>query len=334
MSDLKNILISVIVPVYNVELFLPKCIESILSQTYNEFELLLIDDGSTDKSGELCDNYAQQDNRIKVVHKNNGGVSSARNKGIQLSQGRYICFVDADDWLEPDYFSLVSPTLAKQKSQLLLNNWFSDDGRGHEDNNFVGKKSMAMGSFKALTLLVQGKYFGWGPMASFYGATICKKNLFNEKICFGEDVLFKYLFIKKMGKENMDILYMPLAKYHYVCRADSASNSYNVSKMMQALTIMQFIMQQEKNEIGEWVFAEKYIPLTVNLFRLSMQSKDLQGKKPALYLHQILQENFAGILINSKISLIIKIKVLVCFLPHSLLEMCIDIYVLFRKPRR
>ena len=86
--------ISIIVPVYNVELFLPRCIDSILNQSFADFELLLIDDGSKDKSGAICDEYAEKDKRIKVFHKVNGGVSSARNLGLEKSKGEYITFVD------------------------------------------------------------------------------------------------------------------------------------------------------------------------------------------------------------------------------------------------
>lgn len=102
-------LISVIVPVYNAEKFLHYCIDSILNQIFNDFELILVDDGSTDNSGKICDEYAGKDARAKVIHKQNGGVSSARNAGIEAAKGEYICFVDSDDYLEKDYlFSLYN----------------------------------------------------------------------------------------------------------------------------------------------------------------------------------------------------------------------------------
>jgi Glycosyltransferases involved in cell wall biogenesis len=93
-------LISVIVPVYKAEEFLPKCINSILSQTYTNFELLLIDDGSPDNSGKICDEHASKDSRVRVFHKQNGGVSSARNLGLREARGEWISWVDADDWIE------------------------------------------------------------------------------------------------------------------------------------------------------------------------------------------------------------------------------------------
>lgn len=95
--------ISVIVPVYNVEKELPRCIESLLTQTYSNFELLLINDGSSDGSPEIMEKYAEKDLRIRTLHKKNGGVSSARNRGLEQAKGEYVCFVDADDAVAPQY---------------------------------------------------------------------------------------------------------------------------------------------------------------------------------------------------------------------------------------
>ena len=96
--------LSVIVPVYNAEKYLHKCVDSILNQTFADFELLLVDDGSPDQCGTICDAYAAQDPRVKVIHKSNGGVSEARNVGLDKAQGNYISFIDPDDWVEPDLF--------------------------------------------------------------------------------------------------------------------------------------------------------------------------------------------------------------------------------------
>ena len=95
--------ISVIVPVYNVEQYLPRCIDSILAQTFTDFEVLLIDDGSTDESGKICDEYAKKDSRIRVFHKKNGGVSSARNTGLDNAHSEWVAFVDSDDTLDVDF---------------------------------------------------------------------------------------------------------------------------------------------------------------------------------------------------------------------------------------
>lgn len=99
-----NSLISVIVPIYKVEKYLRKCIESILSQTYTNLEIILVDDGSPDKCGEICDEYEKKDSRIKVIHKKNGGLSDARNAGLDIMAGNYVAFVDSDDWIEPQMY--------------------------------------------------------------------------------------------------------------------------------------------------------------------------------------------------------------------------------------
>ena len=112
-------LISIIVPVYNVEKYIDKCISSILQQTYPRIELLLIDDGSPDKSGIICDMYAQKDNRVRVFHKPNAGVSAARNTGINNAKGEFITFVDSDDWLEPDCIRRSLNIINKNELDLL-----------------------------------------------------------------------------------------------------------------------------------------------------------------------------------------------------------------------
>ena len=98
--------VSVVIPVYKVEKYLPKCIDSLLNQTLRDIEIILVDDGSPDKCGKICDLYAQADDRIKVIHKENGGLSDARNVGMKYATGEYLGFVDSDDYVTPDMFQL------------------------------------------------------------------------------------------------------------------------------------------------------------------------------------------------------------------------------------
>ncbi|MGZ5551627.1 MAG: glycosyltransferase family 2 protein, partial [Nitrososphaeraceae archaeon] len=103
--------ISIIIPVYNGVKYLPKCIDSVLNQTYKNLEIILVDDGSTDESGKICDTYSLKDNRIKVVHKQNGGLSDARNTGLKIATSEYIGFVDSDDFIESDMYEILLKTL-------------------------------------------------------------------------------------------------------------------------------------------------------------------------------------------------------------------------------
>ena len=127
-------LISVIVPVYNVEPYLRRCVDSILRQTYRNLEILLVDDGTKDNCGAICDAYARQDERVKVIHKENGGLSSARNAGIDASTGEYLSFVDSDDWIEPDMIKALADNMTRVSdyagAEIICSNFVIDRGDG------------------------------------------------------------------------------------------------------------------------------------------------------------------------------------------------------------
>ena len=126
----KDIKVSVIVPVYNAEKYIKRCLDSILAQSYRYFEVLLIDDGSTDNSGKICDEYALNDNRIRVIHKENSGVSATRNIGITEAKGDYIAFVDSDDYIKSDMFEKMVKNAEKNNSDMVMCNYFTDkDGK-------------------------------------------------------------------------------------------------------------------------------------------------------------------------------------------------------------
>lgn len=112
-------IITVIVPIYNVSKYLRKCLDSIIAQTYTALEIILVDDGSPDDCGEICDEYAAKDTRIKVIHKENGGLSSARNAGLDAATGCYIGFVDSDDWIEPSMYEEMVDTLEKEQCDMI-----------------------------------------------------------------------------------------------------------------------------------------------------------------------------------------------------------------------
>ncbi len=112
-------LISIIVPIYQVELYLEKCIDSIINQTYKNLEIILIDDGSPDRCGAICDEYAGKDSRIRVIHQKNGGLSAARNAGLDIAKGDYIQFVDSDDWIEPEACETVLTIAEEQHADIV-----------------------------------------------------------------------------------------------------------------------------------------------------------------------------------------------------------------------
>ena len=128
--------ISIVVPVYNVEKYLQECIDSIMAQSFTNFELILVDDGSGDRSGEICDIYSQKDARVKVIHKSNGGLSSARNAGIHIAKGEYIGFVDSDDCIEKEMFAELYKAVRKYQSDIAVCSFAQIDENGRRGEHF------------------------------------------------------------------------------------------------------------------------------------------------------------------------------------------------------
>lgn len=189
-------MISIIVPIYKAEKYLHRCIDSILAQTYQDWELLLIDDGSPDNSGAICDEYASKDSRIKVFHKPNGGVSSARNYGIDKASGDWICFIDADDYIKGDYLSCVENC----KEDLIFNKSESfrpdTDFTQQEDefNHMIisdVKELRHFLSFYSNTRKIRT------PWAKIFRKDKIASLRFNEKMKIGEDTNFVFTFFLK-----------------------------------------------------------------------------------------------------------------------------------------
>ena len=182
----KQPLVSIIIPIYKAQDTLQRCIESIITQAYTHLELILVDDGSPDSSGDLCDCYALRDSRIKVIHKENGGVSSARNIGLQHTIGQYITFVDADDYLMPDYFAPVT----QSDADIILQGWtcFGDsEGYTEHIDNSSYTNSEELKSFISSQLPTMFMRTPWGK---FYKRNLLKNLQFNPELRIGEDTVF------------------------------------------------------------------------------------------------------------------------------------------------
>lgn len=193
--------ISVIVPVYNTEKYLRHCIDSILAQTFTDFELLLIDDGSNDTSGSICDEYSRTDVRIKSVHKVNGGVSSARNLGLSMASGKYIIFLDADDyWTNKDILGLFFSTSEKYDLDIVSADYFEVDAFEHrltEAKNQLISSNHKMDYFHFITNVVKREYF---IFLLFFKAHVFSDIRFSEGRKFMEDAeIYMKLFMKDLN---------------------------------------------------------------------------------------------------------------------------------------
>lgn len=208
---------SIVVPVYNVEQYLERCIKSILDQTYSDFELLLVDDGSTDKSAEICDNYALTDGRVIVIHKDNGGVSTARNAGIEKARGEYITFCDGDDYYKPNLLATVASYLSDDSLDLLCYNYESLYSSGIKNGSQVDTGSFCLDTpEKVFSLIIKhtfSSFLGWSMCTSFFRKDLVDK--YHLKVCtscdnYAEDIGFgiKALLHSKKVVGISDSLYV------------------------------------------------------------------------------------------------------------------------------
>ena len=212
--------VSVIVPVYKVEKYISKCIDSVLNQTYTDWELILVDDGSPDGSGFICDEYAQEDSRIMVIHKENGGVSSARNAGIDKAEGDWITFVDSDDTIAPDTLSTCSQYFNDNDAVLFSMKYvYSDDGLQTEDYILpvVSREEYISRIVSRKTIL--------GVCGGIYRARIFKekKIRFDEDLINGEDWLV--LSSLMLAARNAKILVNPFYLYNKANETSCTSSS-------------------------------------------------------------------------------------------------------------
>ena len=245
-------IISIIVPIYNVGKYLPRCIESILNQTFNNFELILVNDGSTDNSGVVCDDYAKKDTRIKIVHKSNGGVSSARNAGLYVAKGEYIGFVDPDDYIDKNMYEKLYRLCIDNNSDIAICR-FNREINGKIQNKESTEEIIELNNMEAMNELFKG---------NLYRFSLCNK-LFSKK-CFN-DVLFPEERIHedlsttyKLFDNSKKTVYINYCGYIYVRRENSILTSTYNEKRLQAFIawdeIIEFI---DKNyyEIIEQVIA-------------------------------------------------------------------------------
>lgn len=262
--------ISVIVPVYNVEQYLPRCIDSILAQTFTDFELLLIDDGSKDKSGEICDNYAKKDSRIRVFHKENGGVALARQFGIDNASGKYSIHADGDDWVEPKMLEHMYNKSIETHTDILISDFYIDKkGKSIYVNQLTNKTN----SIDILKEILDGHLFGalWHKLIrhSLYK----EYNInFTPNINYCEDVLI----LSKLLQLNLKVGFLHEAFYHY--------DHQNVNSITRHYTKDTFDMRKR------YVKALKNI--VPNTFHTTIKSVAFQVKREAFYYGVLSKDDF------------------------------------------
>lgn len=269
---MNNPKVSIIVPVYNVEQYLPRCIDSILTQTFTDFELLLIDDGSHDKSGKICDEYAEKDSRIRVFHKENGGVSSARNIGLYNAQGEWIAFIDSDDWVGDKWLNgFVSSDLS---ADLIIQGFYAKNwpySKTTEEINVSLKEYL----FKNEDIVECINYLHMSHNVGFLWCRFFKKRIiddfniqFNENFPLREDQEFIFHYMTKIDSVKT----LAISEYHYNCPHYSAKYRAIPFKLEMDITLA---ILNHVNTITSIKNTNIHIE-TVNRISASILSKTMQ----------------------------------------------------------
>jgi len=221
--------ISVIVPVYKVELYLRQCLDSIIAQTYNNLEIILVDDGSPDACGFICDEYAKKDDRIIVIHKENGGLSDARNIGIDIASGEYLTFIDSDDWIELDMVEFLYDNLENNKADISCCNYYLA----------YMNSTMVLNNYNEIILFekqeaVKEIFFN-KRIHTFFWGKLYKKNIFNylrlPKSKHYEDIFIMLDILLKTNK----IVVCNVVKYYYRQRKSSIVHRNYTPKMLDLI---------------------------------------------------------------------------------------------------
>ncbi len=242
-----NPAVSIIVPVYNVEKYIRRCLDSIVAQTFTDWECILVDDGTPDNSGKICDEYAANDSRFVVIHKENGGVSSARNAGLDVANGEWITFVDADDWIEPETYEVAYKTAIEKDVDLVQwNSWSVDENGNKKVFNDAGKLKEGFFRLEDCCTYFHGSMWNKIVSAKLFCSTPIR---FDEDIVHCEDriVAFKCYAKAKLCYQIADFF------YNYFQRSDSALHSLTREKILQSangIKLMEnYISESQKNKL-------------------------------------------------------------------------------------
>ncbi|CAN7296368.1 glycosyltransferase family 2 protein [Paenibacillus sp. LjRoot56] len=279
--------ISIIVPMYNVEKWIESCISSILNQSFSNFELILVNDGSPDKSGEIADEYAKKDSRIKVIHKNNGGLSSARNTGINAATGKYIAFVDSDDQVSTEYLSHMIQVAEENNCDTVVCGYQTIPNNvqvvpKYTLNKVVSGKELILSSSKVHS----NNDLCFSPRFLFNLNLMKKKNIrFNEKVLIAEDTIFnlEFLLESKRTYATSKILY-----YYTVNNPDSIMRTPYKSNLESNL-VLQYQIKKElsikfhlfehkhyRNDMSDY-YIKSILPMMKNNLHNSKDTNKIAG---------------------------------------------------------
>ncbi|MDR1698483.1 MAG: glycosyltransferase [Prevotellaceae bacterium] len=272
--------VSVVIPIYKVEQYLDECLQNVLSQTYEDLEIILVDDGSPDNCPQLCDEYAQRDNRIKVIHKKNGGLSDARNAGLKAATGNYILFLDSDDyWCDKNLIAGLTNEINKNLSTDIVlfrrKDFYENSNRSsespHFDTDFVNGKSRN----DVFRYLLENQLFNMSACFQIIRRELLISNeLFFEKGQLGEDLDWSF----RLWLQAKNIRAINTIGYCYRHRTDSITTTYSIQNVEDFVTVLEK-WQQESKKFNDAGLSQIYLGYVAHLYPTLLRNYFLIEKK-------------------------------------------------------
>lgn len=267
MNSLDTPAVSITIPVYNTSKYLRKCLDSLASQTLKDIEFIIVDDGSTDSSGEICDEYASMDSRFKVIHQKNGGLASARQTGLDVAQGEYVIVCDSDDWVEPNMYEVLYKTAKETDADIVICNYFAEYNDGRSIPHRIKFKEND-GIVDNHDLLVRRPGASW--------IKLVKRSLFLETkayyepgISMGEDALIMYKLI--IGSPKIVQIDTELYHYRRLIGENSYTNSLNMNQISQMVYTYHWLNNQPIYRKDEEILYGR----AINVVFAALRAKDL-----------------------------------------------------------
>lgn len=289
-------LVSIVVPIYNTALYLEKCLDSIKDQTYNNIEVILINDGSTDESSEIAEKYVREDIRFRLIHLVNGGVSRARNKGIEIASGKYITFIDSDDVIKSNHIEKLVKCMPK-KEGLCICNYI----KVFSYKNEVGIKEISEGIINPESLVKNlPDVFGGYNWNKLYVLEVIKSNniIFDEEITLCEDLLFTLQYLLAISGE---IYYIQEPTYLYLQRQDSAVATFNIRNNISSLIARKRCVDLLKSSmpmvLDKWMRETLFVCFSCR--RICM-SHNVKEEKYVHIMNTIITEMYDEVFLKSK----------------------------------
>lgn len=297
---LNNIKISLIVPCYNIRKYLPRCIESILAQTYKNLEIILISDGSTDGTDEVIREYAKKDSRIIPIFKQNSGVSDTRNRGLDIATGDYIGFVDGDDYIEPEMYETLLKNAIENNADI-SHCGYQMVFPSRVDYYYNTGKKVIQDNKKGIRDIIVGDYVEPSPCIKIYRKNIVNNLRMPINIKINEDVLFNfYAFVNSKKSAYEDLPF-----YHYILRKGSAATSkINQNKLFDPVRvrkeIFEYSLKNLDNEIQSVAYSS-YLNSIINLYRVVSNSKLKEYKEESFILKGQIKEIKGKFMLSKRI---------------------------------